>query len=970
MPVVRCPIDRIIEECKSFARALYNCHNMRGLTFPCIGITDLDARANIHPYEDIVHPFAAQINARILNPRVFRVRGGGPEPNIVPRLLVDLPESDWDGQVVCGRAKLSEDNSIRNVSELIGRVCKRTGEKKVLVDVVFISGFGAIPSKPFKWEARELSIVVSGSIKEQDFLKAEAMQPKKERSAKAQPVVDTHTMNDNTVDTVKSTGNANLGQSVSTELEAREAHVDMESSTITMPVDQQPHIHEQLVVDTHTMNDNTVDTAKSTENANSGQNASTELAACEAHVDMESSTITMPVDQQPHIHEQLVVDTHTTNDNTVDTAKSTENANSGQNASTELAACEAHVDMESSTITMPVDQQPHIHEQLVVDTHTTNDNTVDTASTGNANLGQSVSTELEAREAHVDMESSTITMPVDQQPHIHEQLVVDTHTTNDNTVDTAKSTENANSGQNASTELAACEAHVDMESSTITMPVDQQPHIHEQLVVDTHTTIDDTVDKAKSTENANSGQNASTELEAREAPVDMESSTMPVDPQQHIQEQNNRTSCSFKTASSPSAPAESRLCGFLSDGRRVHWFGSDPKALYVNQLPVHGRSLRSVEWETASASCGRPALRRLVGDSIRDLLKALSETVSSLWPGFDQFFTRTSDGEHVFIGNELSSEEVQNALSEQDERVQVDVRSLLQIVSRVHCYSPLKSRNAETEVQDRTTSLGDVGTVEQVEPYVVDVNKRERMDCMECGAYRNACNTMHGGLVIDESPLLWDGNPASLVDAGRSMLLEIISVCPDGFFATSHPSLRNVGGLERASWALVVKEASCKETLFQALVVLVSSLDKSKFPEWWKAEGQGWSVFQHFLSEMSWAAFFLELEVLDLCISEATALVAAEPTSMPPGDLCPPTLKEMSYEGRVRVTLQRANDMNVPLWNGDYRSVCSVCLDGGELMCCELCFNTAHQACYQLQQAPDRFVCYSCMADLDTCAQG
>ena len=101
------------------------------------------------------------------------------------------------------------------------------------------------------------------------------------------------------------------------------------------------------------------------------------------------------------------------------------------------------------------------------------------------------------------------------------------------------------------------------------------------------------------------------------------------------------------------------------------------------------------------------------------------------------------------------------------------------------------------------------------------------------------------------------------------------------------------------------------------------------------------------------------------CIAVASAV-----TSMPFKDKnqhIPQDLISFSYDQQVSVTLERAKDIGLDRFKGEYNSYCSICQDGGVVLCCELCANVGHASCYELPDGNvNDFVCYACMTDVAT----
>jgi hypothetical protein len=166
------------------------------------------------------------------------------------------------------------------------------------------------------------------------------------------------------------------------------------------------------------------------------------------------------------------------------------------------------------------------------------------------------------------------------------------------------------------------------------------------------------------------------------------------------------------------------------------------------------------------------------------------------------------------------------------------------------------------------------------------------------------------------------------------------------------------------SWEGFVMQSRTMSSLRQAVVILVESIERSKLPAWW--ENGGWHDGQQLMLKTE-AALHLHLGVLEAAIAEAASLALLENVSSPPAAAVFGEHTELSFEPLVSRTLSAATKAGIPRWDGDYPDeYCAVCLDGGNLLCCELCPNVCHRQCisHRVEKDPEFYVCQACMVDM------
>jgi hypothetical protein len=170
------------------------------------------------------------------------------------------------------------------------------------------------------------------------------------------------------------------------------------------------------------------------------------------------------------------------------------------------------------------------------------------------------------------------------------------------------------------------------------------------------------------------------------------------------------------------------------------------------------------------------------------------------------------------------------------------------------------------------------------------------------------------------------------------------------------------------AWRSFVLESRSLSSISQALLVLVSGVDREKLPLWWRSEGAGWGKPQVLLTRPSKSNLLLLIRILDLAVAEFAASETIRPpsTNAARTSYLPTDFTALPFPERTAQTLEWAEELDINRWQGEYEMYCSHCQDGGDLLCCELCSNVDHAACHRppLVQIPDYYVCEPCMTDI------
>mmetsp|Transcript_22894 Transcript_22894/g.63693 ORF Transcript_22894/g.63693 Transcript_22894/m.63693 type:complete len:2946 (+) Transcript_22894:142-8979(+) len=437
------------------------------------------------------------------------------------------------------------------------------------------------------------------------------------------------------------------------------------------------------------------------------------------------------------------------------------------------------------------------------------------------------------------------------------------------------------------------------------------------------------------------------------------------------------------------------VLGFLPDGRRVFWFHSDPIALFVESWStvdmsesyllhlcgIFNRRLSCLD-ETrqgrfalrpsrlpfvcvwGSECTGRNGKREVLGfataKDLRDHLQmkfsfnaqngregdgALCKRISSsevpafmdsitkaacvLAPSLKSLTVEVGNGKARFTNERLFSEEARGVVHSAFRSLDTPFDGILSLIVDTWKLFTFKEENGFRKYW-----------------YVKQMKGHSQLKENLLGHKSVEC--------FGDPPLqICQGQVGALADFARKRLLELLDNIPNDLL----PSAPQRGRLE---WKSYLQDATTVETMMQTFSAMVGSVDTKNFPKWYSGETLGWSIHRPLCYGMTWSALFLQVSVFDLALSETIAICASESVFN-----VLPTLDqtEMSYDEKVVIALTRARRHGIGVYQGEYKSQCSVCKDGGELLCCELCSNVGHKECCNLRQQPERFVCSACMDD-------
>ena len=209
-------------------------------------------------------------------------------------------------------------------------------------------------------------------------------------------------------------------------------------------------------------------------------------------------------------------------------------------------------------------------------------------------------------------------------------------------------------------------------------------------------------------------------------------------------------------------------------------------------------------------------------------------------------------------------------------------------------------------------------------------------------------------------------------------------------------------------WCAFVEHVGNERMLGQAYLLLINSVNKNRMPNWWTAKKSGWSSPMASLHFQTLSSLALNFYVFDAAVLDGSpsvsdgAFLRGSNSGMSKGpsgsegdspDKRPAKktkkggagrpragdtnqyfekLKNMDIVTRLKTALKWADECGIqrlPI-NEDHNDVCTVCKDGGDLLCCELCNQSQHAECLGIQGGVQGitfddvdFICEQCQLD-------
>ena len=269
---------------------------------------------------------------------------------------------------------------------------------------------------------------------------------------------------------------------------------------------------------------------------------------------------------------------------------------------------------------------------------------------------------------------------------------------------------------------------------------------------------------------------------------------------------------------------------------------------------------------------------------------------------------------------------------------------------------------------------------------VLQVNTMERetesgrgeMEYMEQPTYSyRGIGCAIAGNILGPRPDDFATKNGGFLSYAKRLLLLIASKIPPHLRTTYDlvDSINAVGDLSKRMWKTdggsdfrrFVMQSSSVQMLTQAFVVLLASFQKSKLPLWWSGEA-GWSSSAFvLLHSSSKASLILHMLLCDIALVEYLE-IAPEETPLRNLDITGVSVgnfKGITVEAKMKLLLEAADSMSIPRFTGIHESFCSICEDGGSLLCCEFCPGVVHSTCCSPPVPElDHWCCASCTASL------
>uniref|UniRef100_A0A7S1YFT5 PHD-type domain-containing protein n=1 Tax=Grammatophora oceanica TaxID=210454 RepID=A0A7S1YFT5_9STRA len=202
----------------------------------------------------------------------------------------------------------------------------------------------------------------------------------------------------------------------------------------------------------------------------------------------------------------------------------------------------------------------------------------------------------------------------------------------------------------------------------------------------------------------------------------------------------------------------------------------------------------------------------------------------------------------------------------------------------------------------------------------------------------------------------------SMLQRSKSLMLELAKSMPSEIRWTT--PLQEMGTSksmweekEFQAWCYFVEQSLGVRQIAQALIVLVSSVNKFKLPAWWRASHGGWSQALVLTRLKSVSSLSLHLYVLDAAIAEAEATRNAGQADAG---------SHVGY--RARRLVEKAVAAGVPVHTDEHSDACIGCQKIGCDLRCKFCSNSQHGSCVEPpiteQSSVEDWVCDACATDI------
>jgi len=196
-------------------------------------------------------------------------------------------------------------------------------------------------------------------------------------------------------------------------------------------------------------------------------------------------------------------------------------------------------------------------------------------------------------------------------------------------------------------------------------------------------------------------------------------------------------------------------------------------------------------------------------------------------------------------------------------------------------------------------------------------------------------------------------------------------------------------------WIEFVSQCINSRMIAQAYVILLSSINKKRMPQWWKSSRSGWTSSYAIMNMPTLSKLALHLHVLDVAVAQFMAnrsVQQPKPSKISTTQnnkkddekkmeddqnknkgpkkrrKLPTELLNLSLKQQMETVIQWAQQSGIPLHDGITDDDCHICDNGGFVLCCEFCVNVAHPECIGFKGKKEGidwdFVCDECAKDI------
>lgn len=249
-----------------------------------------------------------------------------------------------------------------------------------------------------------------------------------------------------------------------------------------------------------------------------------------------------------------------------------------------------------------------------------------------------------------------------------------------------------------------------------------------------------------------------------------------------------------------------------------------------------------------------------------------------------------------------------------------------------------------------------------------DTSKETQSNKLPTYSYHGiGCAIAGNSLVSDDFTKAQGGH----LTFGKKLLLHVTQKIPQQLHTVEAEDLQDTMRKNKNNFRQFVNESLSVDMLAQAFVVVLTSVEQTRLPLWWSGAA-GWSSSALILlnSSRSKASLILHLLLFDVALTEylQTAFEATplKNLNFSAGVSSDGDFKDNLVEARMKVLLEAGDNTSIRRYHDGHELHCSICEDGGSLLCCEFCPGVAHPQCCTppVQVELDHWCCASCVASL------